>query len=120
MKEDLFYLIISDNNFSNEIIKRFPGLYSYITSYKQNASPDHNEKCKNTIGEFFDNNETFRNVFLTYSINRKESNRVDGKVFELDSDEEYLRLIRKSKAENWKYEGLSVVESNNKIKVYFY
>jgi hypothetical protein len=120
MKEDLFYLIISDNNFSNELIKRFPGLYSYITSFKQNASQEHNEKCKNVIGKFYDENENLKKVFINYVSQKKDFNRVDGKVFELNNSEEYLRLIRKAKSENWKYEGISVVENNNKIKVYFY
>jgi len=120
MKEDLFYLIISDNNFSNELIKRFPGLYSYITSFKQNASPEHNEKCKNVIGKFYDENENLKKTLINYISQKKDFNRVDGKVFELNNSEEYLRLIRKAKSENWKYEGMSVVENNGKIKVYFY
>lgn len=120
MKEELFYLIISDNNFSNELIKRFPGLYSYITSFRQNASPEHNQKCKDVISKFYDDNDDIRKLLITYCTQKRENVRVDGKVFELNSQEEYLRLIRKSKTENWKYEGLSVVETNDKIKVYFY
>lgn len=120
MKEELFYLIISDNNFSNELIKRFPGLYSYITSYRQNASPEHNQKCKDVISKFYDENDDFRKSLVNYCNQKKEMLRVDGKVFELNNQDEYLRLVRKAKAENWKYEGLSVVENNDKIKVYFY
>jgi hypothetical protein len=120
MKEDLFYLIIGDNNFSNELIKKFPGLYSYITSFKQNASPEHNERCKNVISKFYDENENFRKTLINYYSQNKQNIRVDGRVYELNNQDEYLRLIHKAKSENWKYEGLSVVESNSKIKVYFY
>lgn len=120
MKEELFYLIITDNNFSNEVIKRYPGLYSYVTSFKQNASPEHNEKCKNVIATFYDENDNFRKTLINYCSQNKQNIRVDGKVFELNNQEEYLRLIRKAKSENWQYEGLSVVENNDKIKVYFY
>lgn len=120
MKDELFYLIISDNKFSNELIKKYPGLYSYITSYRQNASPEHNEKCKNTILKFYDDNEHFRKTLLTYINENSNAPRVDGKVFEVKNDEEYLRLIRKAKNENWKYEGLTVTQVNDKIKVYFY
>jgi len=120
MKDELFYLIINDNKFSNELIKKFPGLYSYITAYRQNASPEHNEKCKNTILKFYDENEHFRKTLINYLNDHSDAPRVDGKVFEIANDEEYLRLIRKSKVENWKYEGLSVVHTHDKIKVYFY
>lgn len=120
MKEELFYLIISDNNFSNELIKKFPGLYSYITSYKQNPSHEHNQKCKDVISQFYDTNDDLRKSLINYYNQKKENLRVDGKVFELNNQEEYVRLIRKAKVENWKYEGLSVVEKDNKIKVYFY
>jgi uncharacterized membrane protein YheB (UPF0754 family) len=120
MKDELFYLIISDNKFSNELIKKFPGLYSYITAYRQNASPEHNEKCKNIINKFYDENEHFRKHLLNYIKDNSNEPRVDGKVFEIANDEEYLRLIRKLKTENWKYEGLSVVHLHDKIKVYFY
>jgi len=120
MKDELFYLIISDNKFSNELIKKFPGLYSYITAYRQNASPEHNEKCKNTIYKFYEDNEHFRKTLLNHLGDTSNPTRVDGKVFELNNDEEYLRLIKRSKTENWKYEGLSVTQFNDKIKVYFY
>jgi len=120
MKDELFYLIINENKFSNELIKKFPGLYSYITAYRQNASPEHNEKCKNTICRFYDENEHFRKNLLNYINDNSNSLRVDGKVFEITNDEEYLRLIRRAKTENWKYEGLSVVHLHDKIKVYFY
>lgn len=120
MKDELFYLIVSDNKFSNELIKKFPGLYSYITAYRQNVSPEYNEKCKNTIYKFYEENEHFRNSLMTYLHDNSNNNRVDGKVFEINNDEEYLRLIRRAKTENWKYEGLSVTQFNDKIKVYFY
>jgi len=57
---------------------------------------------------------------LNYINDNSNSLRVDGKVFEITNDEEYLRLIRRAKTENWKYEGLSVVHLHDKIKVYFY
>jgi len=120
MREELFYLILSDNNFSNELIKKFPGLYSYITSFRQNASPEHNVTCKNVISKFYDENLDLRKTLVNYCNKKRDVIRVDGKVFVLNSQEEYLRLIIKTKQENWKYEGLSVVESNDKIKVYFY
>ena len=120
MKEELFYLIVSDNKFSNELIKKFPGMYSYITALRQNTSREHNEKCKTTIFNFFENNEYFRKVISNYLNENKDSVRVDGKVIEVNNTDEYLRLIRKAKSENWKYDGLSVVESDNKIKIYFY
>jgi uncharacterized membrane protein YheB (UPF0754 family) len=120
MKEDLFYLILSDNKFSSAIIKQFPGLYSYITSFKQNASEDHNQVCKDQIFNFYESNEYFKSFVSNYLKENKSDLRVDGRVIEVKNKEEYLRLIRKAKTENWIYEGLSVVESNDKIKVYFY
>ena len=120
MKDELFYLIISDNKFSNEVIKKFPGLYSYVTDDRQNASPEHNEKCKNTIIKFYEENEHFRKTLLNYVNDNSDSPKVDGKVFEIKNDEEYLRLIRKAKTENWKYDGLTVSQIDDKIKVYFY
>jgi uncharacterized membrane protein YheB (UPF0754 family) len=120
MKEDLFYLILSDNKFSNTLIKQFPGLYSYITSYRQNASEEHNQVCKDQIFRFYESDEYFKTFVSNYLKENQNSLRVDGRVIEVKNREEYLRLIRKAKAENWKYEGLSIVESNDKIKVYFY
>ena len=95
MKDELFYLIISDNKFSNELIKKFPGLYSYITAYRQNASPEHNEKCKNIINKFYDENEHFRKHLLNYIKDNSNEPRVDGKVFEIANDEEDVRAYAK-------------------------
>lgn len=120
MKEDLFYLILSDNKFNAAVIKQFPGLYSYITSFRQNVSEEHNQVCKDKIFKFYESNEYFRALVSNYINENHNSLRVDGRVIEVQNKEEYLRLIRKAKTENWKYEGLSVVESNDKIKVYFY
>lgn len=119
MKEELFYLLVTDEKFSMELIRQFPGLYSYITSIKQNPSKEHVNTCKQKIFEFYDTNDMFRSVIINY-ISNLEERRVDGRVFEVNNSEEYFRLINRSKTEKWKYKGLSVVESIDKIKVYFY
>jgi hypothetical protein len=76
--------------------------------------------CKDKIFKFYESNEYFRALVSNYINENHNSLRVDGRLIEVQNKEEYLRLIRKAKTENWKYEGLSVVESNDKIKVYFY
>jgi len=119
MKEELFYLLIVDEKLSLELIRTFPGLYSHITSIKQNHSKEHVNLCKNKISEFYDTDEFFRSVVKNY-ISNLSSRRVDGRVFEVQNADEYLYLIQKAKTDNWKYNGLSVVESLDKIKVYFY
>lgn len=119
MKEELFYLLSVDEKFSMEIIRTFPGLYSQITSIKQNPSKEHVNLCKNKISEFYDTSDLFRSTVLTY-ISNLTSRRVDGRVFEVKNADEYLYLIQQAKKENWKYNGLSVVESLDNIKVYFY
>ena len=119
MKEELFYLVLTSDTFGSEIIRNFPGLYSYITSIKQNASDEHVEKCKDRIWEFYESNQDFKSLFLkNYAENTNP--RVDGKVFVLNNRNEYTRLILKSKTENWKYVGLNVVETQGTITVYFY
>lgn len=119
MKEELFYLLVIDEKFSIELIRKFPGLYSYITSIKQNPSKEHVNTCKQKIFEFYDNNDLFRSAVISY-ISSLEERRVDGRVFEVKDSDEYFRLINRSRSEKWKYNGLSVVESIDKIKVYFY
>jgi len=119
MKEELFYLLLVNDTFSNQIICNFPGMYSYITSLKQNASKEHTEKCKERIWSFYESNELFKNQFISFYSNLK-NRRVDGKVFEVKNTEEYTRLILRSKNENWIYDGISIVETHDKIKVYFY
>lgn len=119
MKEELIYLILTNDTFSSDIIRNFPGLYSYVTSIKQNASREHVDKCKEKLGDFYEKNSEFKSFFLKH-YSDTSNNRVDGKIFELKDREEYTRLILRSKTENWKYTGLSVVESQNTIKVYFY
>ena len=119
MKEELFYLLLTSDSFYTDVIKTFPGLYSFVTSLKQNASREHVEKCKNRIWNFYESSEPFKNLFsIHYSSNT--SPRVDGRVFEVKDSYEYTRLILRSKIENWIYTGLSVVETGDKIKVYFY
>jgi hypothetical protein len=119
MRDELFYLIISDDVFGIDIIKTFPMIYSYIVSIKQNVSNDHVEKCKNKVWEFYETNDTFKSMLSTYLTNIKTPS-VYGKVVQLRSKEEYTRLILRSKQENWKYNGISVAESSDKINVYFY
>ena len=119
MKEELFYLLLTSDSFYTDVIKTFPGLYSFVTSLKQNASREHVEKCKDRIWNFYESNESFKNLFLShYSANKNL--RVDGRVFEVKDSYEYTRLILRSKNENWIYTGLSVVETEGTIKVYFY
>lgn len=119
MKEELFYLLLVNDTFSNEVIRNFPGMYSYITSLKQNASKEHIEKCKERIWSFYESNESFKNQFISFYSNLK-NRRADGKVIEVKDKEEYTRLILRSKTENWIYDGISIVETHDKIKVYFY
>lgn len=119
MKEELFYLILTDEKFGNDIIHSFPGMYSYIISMKQNASKEHTERCKEKIWNLYETNDIFRTLFLNYFSNIKEP-RMDGKVLEVKNKEEYMRLMIKAKTENWKYEGISVVETQENIKLYFY
>lgn len=119
MKEELIYLLLTDDAFGVEIIKRFPGLYSFVTSVKQNASKEHVDKCVEKIWEFYETNDDFKASVLKH-YSGQTSPRVDGKVFQLKNKDEYMRLIIKSKKENWKYTGLNVVESQDTIKVYFY
>lgn len=119
MKEELFYLILTSDTFGPELIRNFPGLYSFITSIKQNASKEHVDKCKNKIWEFYESNPEFKSIFLQHCSNEK-NRRVDGRMFEVKNTDEYTRLILKSKTENWKYTGLSIVEMQDNIKVYFY
>ena len=119
MKEELFYLLLTSDSFYTDVIKTFPGLYSFVTSLKQNASREHVEKCKNRIWNFYESSEPFKNLFSIY-YSSNNSPRVDGRVFEVKDFYEYTRLILRSKSENWIYTGLSVVETGDKIKVYFY
>jgi hypothetical protein len=83
MKEDLFYLILSDNKFNNAVIKQFPGLYSYITSFRQNASEEHNQVCKDKIFKFYECNEYFKKFVSNYLNENQNSLRVDGHVIEV-------------------------------------
>jgi hypothetical protein len=119
MKDELFYLILTSDAFGSETIRSFPGLYSYVTSIKQNASREHIDKCKDKVWEFYESNSEFKLMFLKHYSELKNP-RVDGKVFELNDRDEYTRLIVKSKTENWRYTGVSVCETHNKIRVYFY
>jgi hypothetical protein len=119
MKEELFYLILTDDNFSNDVIRNFPGMYSFITSLKQNASREHVDKCKERIWSFYENNDSFKTLFLNHYSSLKNP-RVDGRVFEVKDSYEYTRLILRSKSENWMYTGMNVVETSDKIKIYFY
>lgn len=119
MKEELFYLILTSDLFSSEVIKNFPGMYSFVTSLKQNASREHIDKCKDRIWNFYETNGAFKNLFLTHYSSIKNP-RVDGRVFEVKDSYEYTRLILRSKTEGWVYNGISIVETSDKIKVYFY
>lgn len=119
MEEELFYLLLTNDSFYTDVIKTFPGLYSFVTSLKQNASREHVKKCKDRIWNFYESSESFKNLFSTHYSSNK-SHRVDGRVFEVKDGYEYTRLIIRSKNENWIYKGLSVVETGETIKVYFY
>jgi inosine/xanthosine triphosphate pyrophosphatase family protein len=123
-KEIILDIIKSKDNFNN-LIKQFPGIYSNCVTVKQNVSNDTVNTALEKILNFSEKNEKFKTAILnlvskTKKVERKK-NDVTGLVLEIEkTDEGYSKLIEKSKKEKWFYNGLTIVNGYDRLKVFFY
>ena len=130
MNQDILIQLLNDKIIYNQIIKKFPGLYSACVMIKQNISSDGVTNSIEKILNFYKNNENFKLLIDSFSqqndelkenFNTVKINDVGGMIIILDKKEEsYQKLMQTAKKEKWQYKGIAIVDQFDSIRLYFY
>ena len=139
----LNYLVETSESIKNLVILNFekmPEIYADIVSSINNPNcscrnrvysyfSSNFDACKNLFLEIFENNiisendlETIKEMVESYmpQLNNRYED-YSGKVVEIDnSAEDYSQFIKNLKESGNFYQGISVIENNNKLKLFFY
>lgn len=139
----LNYLVETSESIKNLVILNFekiPEIYADIVSSINNPNcscrnrvysyfSSNFDACKNLFLEIFENNiisenelETIKEMVESYmpQLNNRYED-YSGKVVEIDNNvEEYSSFIKNLKESGNFYQGISVIENNNKLKLFFY
>lgn len=140
----LVYLVEISDPVKNLVILNFekvPEIYADVVSSINNP----NCSCRNRVYSYFSSNfETCKKVFLEILQNNQilendleaikemvesylpqlENNFLEsygGKIIEIQNNQQdYFNLIKNLRESGYFYQGISIVENDNKIKLYFY
>lgn len=139
----LNYLVETSESIKNLVILNFekmPEIYADVVSSINNPNCSCRNRvysyfslnfdaCKNLFLEIFQNNiisendlETIKEMVESYTPqlnNRYED--YSGKIVEIDnSPEDYSRFVKNLRESGNSYQGISIIENNNKLKLFFY
>ena len=139
----LNYLVETSESIKNLVISNFekmPEVYADIVSSINNPNcscrnrvysyfSSNFDSCKNLFLEIFENNiisendlETVKEMVESYmpQLNSRYED-YSGKVVEINnSAEDYSQFIKNLKESGNFYQGISIIENNNKLKLFFY
>lgn len=140
----LIYLTEISESIKNLVILNFekmPEIYADIVSSINNQ----NCSCKNRVHSYFSSNfEASKNIFLDiFQNNQISENHLEpikemvesyipqlnnnffenfgGKIIEIENNQQdYFNLINNIRESGYFYQGITIIENNNKLKLYFY
>jgi uncharacterized protein YutE (UPF0331/DUF86 family) len=139
----LNYLVETSESIKNLVISNFekmPEVYADIVSSIDNPNcscrnrvhsyfSSNFDPCKNLFLELFQNNiisendlETVKEMVESYmpQLNNRYED-YSGKVVEIENNsEDYSQFIKNLKESGNFYQGISIIENNNKLKLFFY
>jgi hypothetical protein len=126
MNQDILNQLIKIEEVYDELIIKFPNLYSSFVSLKQKTSNETINNAYKTIHKFYIKNKKFK-FFINkntrkYKITKNSiKNDVRGLILVIDKKEDtYKSLMEKIKYEKWEFKGISIVEEFNNLRLYFY
>lgn len=126
MNQDILNQLIEIEEIYDELIIKFPKIYSSIVSLKQKTSQQIIDNSYLKLIEFYNKNKKFKsyidNRIKKYKITKKRiKNDVCGLILIIDKKEEtYRSLMDKAKKEKWTFKGISIIEEFNNLRLYFY